>query len=543
MVNESKLPIFRTSVRHPETGDLLRAAESLFRISDNFKLGESKDAITLETLTHGVELSRSSGGIWAADHTRLFNHELEPELPDLDKATSFAKDFSASSDLLPKLGGPTSWGDIIVGGGTHLATVTGKDREERELDRQFIFPVLVEGLPVVGGGGDYTLALGDGGEIIGFHGVWRELADSFTSRAFPLEKSEDAYRKSLDAAGLKLESLTSYLAYYSSPVSDEQEFLYPVHVLGGIAVMDDQKIPLRLSIVPATEFGPQPVIPEPEPKRRPTNGSETKYVEPEPRERRGYSTSSVHKGTSATARATNPFEAGASWIGVSGGLTGSKKNAKGFIDGWRADGWNINFNWGDANAFERDWRRDNDTWVDAADFVFYTGHASMNGWVLSKPDDTFLHFNEVGSGRENPGDLWGQNDLEWVVIAACGPLQDELISSGGGDAITRWRGAFDGLHHLMGYGAVTFDNETEGRDLTKYARQGSKLRDAWFRTSKETQPATNGSAAPDGPVIWTGVMWASKSGADPSHDHAWGHGSVSADPVSPTSYCCMWTVC
>jgi hypothetical protein len=108
------------------------------------------------------------------------------------------------------------------------------------------------------------------------------------------------------------------------------------------------------------------------------------------------------------------------------------------VDEWAAAGWHIDFNWGDANAWESDWRRNDDTWVDNADFVFYTGHASMDGWVLSNPDDGFLHFNEVGTSPQSPGDLWGQSDLEWAVIAACGPLQDDILASGGGDVLARW---------------------------------------------------------------------------------------------------------
>lgn len=542
MPGKSELPIFRAVSKQPEIRDLLSAAEGLFRIADNFKMIEERDFLSLESLTHSVELARPSGGIWAADNTRLFNPDLKPDLPDLDEAGSFAKDFAVSSSLMPALGGPASWGDVVVGG-TRLATVKGRERDDRELDRQFIFPVLVEGLPVVGGGGDFTLALGDGGDIIGFHGVWRELADAFVSRTVSREEVEESYRKTLDASGMKLESVTSYLAYYSAPASELQEFVYPVYVLGGTAVVDGQTVPLRLSTLPATEFGPRPVIPAPERPRphaaKPGSGG----GDEKPRERRGYTSPSTGQRVSAEVRAANPFEAGTSWIGVSGGLNGSKKNARGFVDGWQSAGWNVNFNWGDANAFESDWRRNDDTWVDAADFVFYTGHASMDGWVLADPDDDRLSFTEVGAAPASPGDLWGQNDLEWVTIAACGPLQDSILSPGGGDVLSRWDGAFDGLHLLMGYGAITFDNETEGRDLVKYARQGKTLRDAWFRTAKETQPATNGADAPDGPVVWTGVMWASKAGANPANDHAWGHGSVSADPGSPTSLSCMWTVC
>jgi hypothetical protein len=277
--------------------------------------------------------------------------------------------------------------------------------------------------------------------------------------------------------------------------------------------------------IPATEYGPQPPKPEPQPER----------------ERRPGRLAGV--APRRNGRAVNPFEAGTSWIGQSGGLPGSQSNAQGFVDGLAADGWLVNFNWGDANAWESDWRRNDDTWVDAADFVFYTGHADMNGWTLSSPDDGSLSFTEVGAAPATPGDLWGQNDLEWIIIAACGPLQDSLLAAGGGDVLARWDGAFDGLHSLMGYGAVTFDNTEEGARLVKYAKQGTPLIDAWLRTGQEIQPPTNKESAPDGPNVWVGAMWVTKAGADPRSDHLWGHGSVSADPTSPTTLICMWTTC
>jgi len=62
---------------------------------------------------------------------------------------------------------------------------------------------------------------------------------------------------------------------------------------------------------------------------------------------------------------------------------GSQANAQGFIDEWANAGWTIDFNWGDGNAWESDWTSNDDNYVDNADFVFYTGHANMNGWVLA----------------------------------------------------------------------------------------------------------------------------------------------------------------
>jgi hypothetical protein len=223
------------------------------------------------------------------------------------------------------------------------------------------------------------------------------------------------------------------------------------------------------------------------------------------------------------------YSAGTSWIGLSGGLGGSQNNAQGFVNELAASGWNIRFNWGDANAWESDWRRNDDQWVDAVDFVFYTGHANSDGWVLANPDDNFLHFTETAGAA----DLWGANNAEWIVVAACGPLQDELVGSGG-DVLDRWRNAFDGLHILMGYAQVTYDNEEEGKRLAQYAKAGATIIQSWFRTAQEIQPSD---------PIWAGAYYLGNETGSTGGDHLWGVGSVGPDITSPTWRACSWVPC
>jgi len=278
---------------------------------------------------------------------------------------------------------------------------------------------------------------------------------------------------------MKLESFDASLAYYAAPSFRAQEFLYPVYVYRAVAQYGKQRVPLRQIMLPASDFGPPAVFEKRQPPR-------SKSLQPRIIDR-----AQLPRRNLYTMAVVNPFEAGTSWIGESGGLSGSKANAQGFVDEWAAAGWHIDFNWGDGNAWESDWRRNNASWVDNADFVFYTGHANMNGWVLSAPDDTFLDCAEVGAAPGNPGELWGNNDLEWIVVAACGPLQDDVISHGGGDVLARWDGAFDGMHILMGYGAVTFDNTDEGRKVAQYAKGGSTLINIGFeRPTKFSQQRT-----------------------------------------------------
>ncbi len=538
-----QLPIYRLAPANVSTASVIDTAARVFGVRDNYRLTENGHRIGLQSGSLTVEMETASGAVWAADQSQLFNPNLRPTLGSDKEALALAKSLCDERGLLPKLPDGIRWGHPLVAG-TRLSTLTDGKQEDARLDLQVVFPVEVSGFPVVGGGGDFTVVFGDKMEPIGFHGGWRDVIEQFDANVIDPKAAEADFAKHCETGSLKLESVSSYVAYYAAPGSESQQFLAPVYVVGGYAVVGDQRVPLRTALFPATEFGPKVVWPEPQTPR-------PSKARPPVIKRKEKAKGSTKQGASgpqtlmagAALTATKPWEAGASWIGMYGGLPGSKKNAQGFIDAWRADGWIIDFNWGDAAAFESDWRRNDDVWVDNADFVFYTGHANMNGWVLASPDDGSLQFTEVGNAPDAPGDLWGQNDLEWVVIAACGPLQDNVISPGGGSVLARWDGAFDGLHQLLGYGSVTNDNEVEGKLLAQYCREGQTVISAWFRTAKEVQPSTNGYSAPDGPTVWVGAMWASKAGADPANDHAWSHGSVSADPVSPTTLSCMWTVC
>jgi hypothetical protein len=318
-------------------------------------------------------------------------------------------------------------------------------------------------------------------------------------------------------------------------------------VYSATAKIGGQQVPLRTMLIAATDYGPFPTKVKKQKKRSsravPLPG--TLEPEPESEKLRGGLAGLLRNVTdllfSPRQAFAEFFEGGTSWIGPSQGLDGSPANAQGFVDGLDDAGWAINFNWGELNAWESDWRSNDDSWVDATDFVFYTGHANMNGWVLNQPSDTGFNTPEAGASPANPGDLWGQQDLEWVIIAACGPHQHASFVAGGGNAFDRWRGVFDGLHLFLGYGAVTYDNEEEGERVVEYARDGETIQDAWFRAAKEIQPHSNGEAAPDGPNVYVTVMWAHKSGADPIEDHLWGEGSVSADPLAPNSRTLMWS--
>jgi hypothetical protein len=499
-----------------------------------------------------AEIYQASGGVWLADNDRLWNPALTPGLPSADQAKALADEVLRKNLLLPARDGVVEVSLSGIGGsGAATEDPSGRVVSERQLDVQVNYSaglnLFGDGsvVPVVGGGGEFSIAFGDGGSVVNYVGTWRPIAGvAEMAEVLPQEKADKLFKSKTKK--LDITRVRSHLAYYAAPAWKKQEFLAPVWVYSATAKIGGQQVPLRTMLIAATDYGPFPTKVKKQKKRSskavPLPG--TLEPEPESEKLRGGLAGLLRNVTdllfSPRQAFAEFFEGGTSWIGPSQGLGGSPANAQGFVDGLDDAGWAINFNWGELNAWESDWRSNDDSWVDATDFVFYTGHANMNGWVLNQPSDTGFNTPEAGASPANPGDLWGQQDLEWVIIAACGPHQHASFVAGGGNAFDRWRGVFDGLHLFLGYGAVTYDNEEEGERVIEYARDGETIQDAWFRAAKEIQPHTNGEAAPNGPNVYVTVMWAHKASADPIDDHLWGEGSVSADPVAPNSRTLMW---
>lgn len=583
----TRIPVFRVAPsaavaeRLSDIGKALGARD--FEVAERGARAELRASGTDDVR---VETDIARGGIWAADHGRLLKAPQDAKLPTPQETGSIAAHILEEHRLLPELrndrlrysGGPA--------GGTIVSTRTDRGRRNQQIDAQHLTTVTVDvadripgatALPVVGGGGKFRVTLGQEGRLLAHHGAFRTPVQVEEAELIPQHEADDRFRELTSHANVA--EFSSYLAYYSAPAFSEQEFMAPVYVYRGSIKAGDRTVAMRNIIIPGTEFGPE--IPTPLAQKARPRGSVAR-IRPLPADlalRPGMRLPAGLKINRSLARARgidlsdvfikdpmlpgslviNPklpllkikelgnllgfFSAGTSWIGLSGGLAGSQANAQGFVNELAAEGWDIRFNWSDANAWESDWRSNDDQWVDAVDFVFYTGHANMDGWVLSNPDDGFLQFSETGANPAAPGDLWGANNLEWVVIAACGPLQDDVITPGGGDVFQRWDGAFDGLHVLMGYGAITFDNTEEGKRLAGYSRSGMRLIDAWFRTGQEIQPATNGAGAPNGPTVYVSAMYGTKAGVSPGSDHLFGHGSVSSDPTGPTGFVAMWSPC
>ena len=210
------------------------------------------------------------------------------------------------------------------------------------------------------------------------------------------------------------------------------------------------------------------------------------------------------------------------WIGPSQGLDGSPANASGFVNRMRSAGALVRFNWGEDNAWERDFKDPafggtDSAWVDNVDAVFYTGHADAAGWVFNgSHDDVRLDHSEAS---------YGQVDLEWLVIAACGPLQEGRTPTAWWQ---RWGPVFRGLHLLCGYNNESADNTVEGGKWAGYMLAGRPVGQAWMLTGIESQWWSRLNVCVMTSYDGRGVCNIT--------DHFWGKGPVGPDIAVPTGF-------
>jgi hypothetical protein len=206
------------------------------------------------------------------------------------------------------------------------------------------------------------------------------------------------------------------------------------------------------------------------------------------------------------------------------------------------EGWGVRFAWRDADAWESDWAVDAANWVNGADLIFYSGHAYDNGWQLTDKDSgcpKVLESDTVDA-RDRQRRLWS-TPFKWLIIGACGPLQDRCVFPGSGDAFN-WVGAFNGLRLIAGFATVTSGLTGEGGRAFALARRGLPLARAWLRAIRETQPSAHQYQrfdANDG--RWAAVLAIEGPSGSSLDDCLPGHGPELHEIDDPTSFRAIWS--
>jgi hypothetical protein len=188
-------------------------------------------------------------------------------------------------------------------------------------------------------------------------------------------------------------------------------------------------------------------------------------------------------------------------------------------------GWYAAFNWGQTNAWERDWKANaygGNGLVDTVDLAMIGTHGTSAWdpkWGLplsavyfsSNNDDWFL----------SPGEAYrryGTNNLEWIAFDSCSVLRD--------DSRTYWHEAFNGLHLMMGFANTMYvvypGDGGEWGDLMQkkgwwiFGHGAKTVTQAWFTATEDQQPST----------VLARVL---AEELNSYNDYIWGQGYVSPD--------------
>jgi hypothetical protein len=220
-------------------------------------------------------------------------------------------------------------------------------------------------------------------------------------------------------------------------------------------------------------------------------------------------------------------DAGVAWIDDPK-LPLNETNARRFEAALRAASWGVPFVASGTHGALVQWVGANPA-VDAVDLLFYTGHADETGWTV--PDGKVNYANNVA---------YGGNDLDWLAISACGPLQDAVVTEGTED-VFNWNRVFGGLRMLLGFATQVADSADDGTFFVSHAQLGLTVAEAWFRMARDVQsrygPETDFSQEAS---VFAAVLYpeypAGAGESEPRRDHLCGFGPVTPKPQGDPEY-------
>ncbi|WP_169709524.1 DUF6345 domain-containing protein [Deferrisoma camini] len=516
-----------------------------------------------------------------------FDFDQIAKMPVLSQAEALArvKEALAQAGADPgKAGGALEPGVFLNNTLFEAFDTKGEVLARTELETLVSYRFRLHGLPLIGPGADVQFSMNGAGQTT--QAVYSLPAVQMGEEMdlLPLNQAAERARRLLQRAaaaqGLPaaVRVLPPRVVYYAPPLSQNVRVIVPHYEFGGTVRVGDEEVFLRNVLLPAVKGGPEISL------EVTVNGDDTVVASAvltggtEPFTYQWTSSSTALDPKVATAGPNITYvllpketiaeetvslivtdanglvgfasqtvevsvapppkpmfqvvpmtagvvDFGVEYVGTCGGLPGSAANASGFRNALQGKGWTRRFYWPENSAWEQDFKDpskpggDDSSWADNADWVFYTGHANGSGFSFcnNTHTDGFLRYTDA---------KWGDKDVEWITIAACGPLQQ---TSGGKSWAARWGPAFDGLHMIMAYATTSYDNSNEGRLLAEWATGKSfgfftfpplPVRAAWVQTAKQVQPSQ---------VTWAVMGVIGRNGMSNYNDYVHGAGPVGPD--------------
>jgi hypothetical protein len=519
-----RLPCYRLAAVINPADEVDRIARDVFGFK-HFTVTQDEDEPIYTARETGsareMELDAGLGAIWMADWDRLWNPHIKPVLPNKPAATEMAMAFFAEHELLPR---PDALPEMKITIKDPLTTNTVRTAPAGSgtvnLDVHVGVPV---DIAVAGkktgrllGRNKWCVTFGEKGGIINC--VLGQLA---MQPEVDLEHSPILLPPPLTIRGLESDpdpSVSWSFAYERIRDVNGQQWLLPMYVWTS------------------------------------NSSSEPEYVRFPATER----SNAVLNGLTDRARASlqSPLASGQTLADIRKGLlqdqrfaatwtiNGSDKQSlrgvqtQGFVDKLRKAPWTA-VSFFDEEALEEHWTAKRDEFVQQVDFAYYCGHASQHAWQLSSPaPDGRVHSDEVND-KEHPVQ-YGGLFVDWIGVAACGPLQDKLVTSKVDDtrAVARWKNAFKGLLGLCGFGTTSVPHQDMGAVLARAMAERSVPK-AWFRAGRECQPLDESTENTDGFSIWMGTLTCDDD--HPTFDLTLQDGRGGRPRVPPTQVMGMWT--
>lgn len=246
-------------------------ASTLFalNITPRPPVNETAEFFWFQLDTLYVECCKDSGSIWFADFSKLYNEEYIPEeLPSEEDAKAIAEEFLGSlmeQGLIPEreIGFrfiyETQTANFDIGTNemetaiNHLDVLYGFVQESIQYPGTN-FTMCQEGAKI-------RVSIGDKGEIIGLHCVWRDLANYEFYPAITEEEALEIFREELRA---EPEELEVRLEYYFESEFTKQGFVQPYYIFDGTVMIGEEEVPFKTKLIPATTFSPTARIESPD---------------------------------------------------------------------------------------------------------------------------------------------------------------------------------------------------------------------------------------------------------------------------------------